>query len=80
MKVEHREERAPTPDRSPIGPDTVPDFPLYTINKRTDIHRCAVLTDHTAVWYLKGSGEPLSALAATVLANEGLIKIEALRM
>lgn len=79
-EVEHREERAPTPDRSPIEPEMAPELPLYTVKKSTDIHRCAILTDHIAVWYLKGTGVPLSALAATVLASEGLIKTEALKM
>lgn len=80
IEVGHHEERAHTPNRSPIEPENAPDLPLYRVKKSPDLHRCAILTDHIAVWYLKGTGVPLSALAAMVLASEGLIKTEALKM
>ena len=49
-------------------------------DKDKSMCRCAVLPDHIAVWYLKGTRVALSALAATVLISEGLIKVEALQM
>jgi hypothetical protein len=39
---------------------------------RLNDHRCAVSPDRIAVWRLKRAGILLSALVATVLANEGL--------
>ena len=51
-----------------------------TDDKDKNVFRCAVLPDHIAVWDLEGTRVSLSALAATELASEGLIKLESLHM
>ena len=79
IEVERREVQPPIPDGSLIEFNSASNL-LCTDDKNMHIHTCAVLPDRNAVWHLKGTGVSLSALAATVLVSEGLIKTGALEM
>lgn len=46
----------------------------------TDSLRCSLAPSRTAVWRLKRTKTRLSALAATVLANEGLLSFSDLKL
>ena len=76
----HHEEEALILDDKTSHEVNTPINVRRTDDKDKNVYRCAVLPDYIAVWYLKGTGVSLSALAATVLASEGLIKTESVQM
>ena len=70
-EVERGEEETPMLDgKITLEVNTTPNL-RRTDDKEMNMYRCALLPDHVAVWYLKGTRVSLSALAARYWQAKG---------